>query len=90
MRKEAPLFNEASLAKERLSFYSDNFEVTLDDFILNHFAISDEEFENEPPEVFQRRREIEKAIATIQLLSNQGIPPIISAPIFQALKMKGL
>ena len=90
MKKEAPLFNEASLAKARLSFFSDNTEVTLEDFILNHFAISEEEFDNEPPEVFQRRREIEKAIATIQLLSKQGIPPIISAPIFQALQMKGI
>jgi hypothetical protein len=90
MKKEAPLFNEASLAKARIAFFSDNSEVTIEDFILNHFAVRKDEFINEPRELSRRRREIENAIATVQLLSKQGIPPIISAPIFQALQMKGL
>jgi hypothetical protein len=90
MKKEAPFFNEASVARTRIAFYSDNSEVKFPDFLLNWYAVQPTEFFNEPFALSKRRREIQVVIATIEHLSKLGIPPILSAPMYQAVKMKGL
>jgi len=90
MRKEASPRNEASLGVKRLAFFSDNREILLQDILLNLSAIYTKEAFNEPFNLYTRRREIENACVVISDLSKAGIPAIISAPIYQALKMKGL
>jgi hypothetical protein len=90
MRKEASLRYEASLGVKRLAFFSDNRELLLRDILLNLSAIYTEEAFNEPRNLQKRRQEIKTACAVISDLSKAGIPAIVSAPIYQALKLKGL
>lgn len=90
MRKEVPLPNETSLRVKRLAFFSDNREVLLKDILLNLSAIYTREAFNEPLALRNRRRDIETACVVISDLSQAGIPAVIPAQIYQALKMKGL
>ena len=90
MRKDVPLPNETSLRVKRLAFFSDNREVLFKDILLNLSAIYTREAFNEPLTLRKRRRDIETACVVISDLSQAGIPAVIPAPIYQALKMKGL
>jgi len=90
MRKEAPLPNETSSTSKRLAFFSDNRQIHFRDILLNLSVIYTKEASNEPRNLYQRRRDIETACVVITDLSKAGIPAVISAPIYHALKMKGL
>jgi hypothetical protein len=89
MKKEAPFFNEASVANQSLTFYSDNSEVASRDFVLNLQATQSLETHKVSPLVSKRIREIQIALQTVELLAKLGYPAILSASLYQALKMKG-
>lgn len=88
MKKETSFFNEAPRVRQTIAFYSDNSEVKFKDFLLNCYAVQPTEAFNEPRKLSTKRREIEIAIQTVEHLSKLGIPAIISAPMYQALKMR--
>lgn len=90
MRKEVPLPNETSLRVKRLAFFSDNRELLLQDIFLNFSAIYTKEAFNEPATLYKRRRDIETACVVISDLAKAGMPAVVPAPIYHALKMKGL
>lgn len=90
MKKEAPFFNEASVANQSLTFYSDNSEVTSRDFVLNLQAIEGLESRKESAFVSKRKREILVASQTVEHLAKLGFPAILSASLYQALEMKGI
>lgn len=90
MRKEAPLPNETPSTAKRLAFFSDNSQIHFNDILLNLTVINSKEASNEPRYMYQRRREIENACVVITDLSKAGIPAVISAPIYHALKAMGM
>ena len=87
MEKPSLAKNEGlPMTKKKIPLFSDLKEVSLYDTLLNHFATSMKERENESPEISKRRREIIASKKAYLDSQETGYPVIVPSHIYQALE----
>jgi hypothetical protein len=77
------------IGTHKIPFFSDNREISFEDYYLTHLATTTKERANEPEILNKRRREIERAQLTKEHLCSNGFSPIFEAHIFHALEKVG-
>lgn len=74
------------IGTNKIPFFSDNREISFEDYFLTHLATTTRERHNEPEDLRKRRREIERARLAKDHLCLNGFSPIFEAHIFHALE----